>query len=108
MKKRIVVLVFLALALAVWRGTELFNQVNAQQKKHHPDYSKFMHSDHEGMVKSLITKNQSFKLDCAYCHGEAVKDKVGKDMHDIATLGYPSHKMGEDAARVHSACDECH
>jgi class III cytochrome C family protein len=111
MKKRIIVLVFLTLALALWRGTDLFNQAVAQQKKHgtpHVDYSKFKHSDHDGMVKSLTMKDKSFEIDCAYCHGDAVKDKLGKDQHDIATIGYPSHKNGVDAARVHSACDECH
>jgi class III cytochrome C family protein len=111
MKKRIIVLVFLTLALALWRGTDLFNQAVAQQKKHgatHIDYSKFKHSDHDGMVKSLTMKDKSFEIDCAYCHGDAVKDKLGKDLHDIATIGYPSHKSGVESARVHSACDECH
>lgn len=111
MKKRIIVLVFLILALALWRGTDLFKQVVAQQKKHgttHVDYSKFKHSDHDGLVKSLTMKDKSFEIKCAYCHGQAVKDKLGKDLHDIATIGYPSHKDGMDAARVHSACDECH
>jgi Class III cytochrome C family len=110
MAKRIIVLIFISLAFALWQGTELFNRVVAQKKRGAPkvDYSKFKHSTHEGVVKSLIIKNQNYNLDCAYCHGDAVKDKLGKDRHDIGTIGYPSHKNGVGSEMVHSACDDCH
>jgi hypothetical protein len=110
MKKRIIALIFFTLAFALWQGTELFNRVIAQKKRGAPkvDYSTFKHSSHEGVVKSLIIKNQNYDLDCAYCHGDAVKDKLGKDRHDIGTIGYPSHKNGMESERVHSACDDCH
>ncbi len=110
MTKRIITLFFLILAFALWRGTELVNQVVAQKKRGaiKVDYSKFKHSSHEGVVKSLIIRNQNYNLDCAYCHGDAVKDKLGKDRHDIGTIGYPSHKNGSESEIVHSACVECH
>jgi hypothetical protein len=110
MAKRITVLIFLTLAFALWQGTELFNRVVAQKKRGAPkvDYSKFKHSTHEGVVKSLIIRNQNYNLDCAYCHGDAVKDKLGKDRHDIGSIGYPSHKNGMESEKVHSACADCH
>jgi hypothetical protein len=110
MTKRITVLIFIILAFALWYGADLFNRVVAQKKRGAPkvDYSKFKHSTHEGVVKSLIIKNQNYDLDCAYCHGDAVKNKLGEDRHDIGTIGYPSHKNGLESEKVHSACADCH
>ncbi|HMV46611.1 MAG TPA: cytochrome c3 family protein, partial [Blastocatellia bacterium] len=48
------------------------------------------------------------ELDCAYCHGTAAKDKLGKDQHDVENIGYPSHLNGAKDATTHSSCTECH
>ncbi len=71
-------------------------------------FSKFKHSSHDKNVKSLIGRIQPFDLDCAYCHGTAVKDKIAKDEHDIEVSGYPSHKNGMMGGITHSACTDCH
>ncbi|MEO6723838.1 MAG: cytochrome c3 family protein [Blastocatellia bacterium] len=75
-------------------------------------FSKFTHKSHASRVKSLISKTQTVDLNCAYCHGTAAKDKLGKDQHDLATIGYPNHKDGQrdgaKDARTHSSCTECH
>lgn len=71
-------------------------------------FAKFTHKSHAGQVKSLIN-NQTIALDCAYCHGTAVKDKLGKDQHDLAiAAAYPSRKNGVADAQTHSSCTECH
>ena|GEM_PF-1291043 len=114
MTKRITVLFFLILVFALWRNAGpftfgLFNSVVAQKTRPAPiNYSKFKHSSHDGNVKSLTNKTQSFNIDCAYCHGTAVKDKQSKDQHDIETMGYPSHKNGTENEKTHSACTDCH
>ncbi len=108
--KKIIVILFLTFACALWQGAELFHDASAQRRRATPPskFSKFKHSSHAGKVKSLISANQSFDLDCAYCHGTAVKDKLSKDQHDIETTGYPSHKHGLKTEKTHSACYDCH
>ncbi|MGH9836727.1 MAG: cytochrome c3 family protein, partial [Blastocatellia bacterium] len=99
------------LACAIWRGVDLFPDASAQPRRPAPPskFSKFKHSSHAGKVKSLISANQSIEIDCNYCHGTAIKDKLGKDQHDIAiTAAYPSHKDALANERTHSACAECH
>lgn len=71
-------------------------------------FSKFTHKSHKGAAKSLIERNKTVELDCAYCHGTAIKDKLGKDQHDVENIGYPSHLKGMKDATTHSACTECH
>lgn len=72
-------------------------------------FSRFTHKSHAGQVKSLLNKNQTIALDCAYCHGTAVKNKLGAEQHDIAlTAAYPSHKNGAPNEKTHSSCLECH
>jgi hypothetical protein len=71
-------------------------------------YSKFQHSSHAGKVKSLLVANKSIEIDCAYCHGTAVKDRLGKDLSDIENIGYPSRKFALKTEKTHSACTECH
>ncbi len=106
MTKRILVILFLTLASALWHGVELLNKATAQKKR--VDYSKFKHSSHDINVRSLLIKNLRKDLSCAYCHGYAAKDKLGKDQHDIDIAGYPSHKNGMASEKTHSACTECH
>ncbi|MBL8170396.1 MAG: hypothetical protein JNJ50_19715, partial [Acidobacteria bacterium] len=72
-------------------------------------YAKFTHKSHTGRVKSLLDKTLAVELDCAYCHGTAVQDKLGKNQHDIeVAAAYPSHKFGKASEKTHSACTECH
>ncbi|HKX28359.1 MAG TPA: cytochrome c3 family protein [Blastocatellia bacterium] len=110
MAKRIIVILLLTLGYGLWHGVELLTKVDAQKRPSAgpSKYSKFMHSSHEGMVKSLTVKGLAFGLDCAYCHGTAAKDKLGKDQHYIDVIGYPSHKNGTVSDKVHSACTDCH
>jgi cytochrome c553 len=72
------------------------------------NYSRFRHSSHAGSVKSLVRAGLFIDLDCAYCHGTAVKDKRRPGAHDIGVLTYPYRKLGDTAAATHSACAECH
>ena len=110
MAKRIFVFLFLTLVFALWRDGGTFFGANAQKNRaaSPSKFSKFKHSSHNKNVKSLITKMQPIDLDCAYCHGTVTKDRLGKDLHDIETAGYPSHINGLPNARTHSACTECH
>src|SRR5262245_60451810 len=71
-------------------------------------FSKFTHKPHKGQVKSLIARDKTLDLNCAYVHDSVVKDKLGKDQHDIEVIGYPSHKNGLAGEKTHSACTECH
>jgi hypothetical protein len=111
MIKKVVVILFLTFACALWRAVELFPDASAQRRRPTPPakFSQFKHSSHAGKVKSLLTANQSIELDCAYCHGTAVKDKLGKDRHDIVlATAFPSRRSGLAGERTHSACIECH
>jgi mono/diheme cytochrome c family protein len=98
------------LFLAVAGGWYASPNANAQKPRsaQPSKFSKFTHKSHAGQVKSLIAKNQTVELNCAYCHGTAAKDKLGKDQHDLETTGYPSHKDGAKEAKTHSSCTECH
>jgi len=71
-------------------------------------FSKFTHKSHAGQVKSLIDNSKTINLECAYCHGTAAKDKLGRDQHDLTAIGYPSHRSGLPDQKTHSACTECH
>ncbi len=71
-------------------------------------YSKFKHSSHAGKVRSLLVANKLIEIDCTYCHGTAVKDRLGKDLSDIENIGYPSRKFGLKTEKTHSACTDCH
>lgn len=109
--KRFVAILFVVLCVLLWgRVLELSPSVEAQRKRAAPgpNYSKFQHKTHKGKVKSLVSKTLTADLDCAYCHGSAAKDKLGKDQHDIEVIGYPSHKNGLSDAKTHSACIDCH
>jgi len=98
--------VFLAVAGAWYTSSDASAQKSRAVKP--PKFSKFTHQSHAGQVKSLIAKNQVVELNCAYCHGTAAKDKLGKDQHDLEAIGYPSHKDGATEAKTHSSCTECH
>ncbi|MEP7341410.1 MAG: hypothetical protein ABI977_27010, partial [Acidobacteriota bacterium] len=104
--KAVVLVVFLIFAGALYASSN----VRAQKPRSAAPskFSKFTHKSHAGQVKSLIARNQTVDLNCAYCHGTAAKDKLGKDQHDLETIGYPSHKDGAKEARTHSSCTECH
>jgi hypothetical protein len=104
--KAVVLFVFLALVGAFFASS----YVSAQRSRSAAPskFSKFTHKSHKGSVKSLIARNKTVELDCAYCHGAAAKDKLGKDQHDVENIGYPSHKNGLKAETTHSACTECH
>lgn len=67
------------------------------------DYTRFKHSTHTGIVKSLTISGKKANLDCAYCHGNANQNKL-----DIENIAYPSHKFGQAAEKTHSSCTECH
>src|SRR5262249_42486530 len=104
--KAVVLFVFLISVGALYASSN----ASAQKSRSAPPskFSKFMHKSPSGQVKSLIAKNQTVDLNCAYCHGTAAKDKLGKDQHDLETIGYPSHKDGAKDAKTHSSCTECH
>jgi len=108
--KRLVVILFIVSLGAMWCGYNLLAAPNAQSSRSaaRSKFSRFTHKSHKGQVKSLIARNKVVDLDCAYCHGTATKDKLGKDQHDIAVVGYPSHLNGAGDARTHSSCTECH
>lgn len=108
--KRLTVILFVVCICAMWRGYDLLTAASAQRSRSAPrsKFSKFTHKSHKGQVKSLIARNRVIELDCAYCHGTTVKDKLGKDQHDIAVTGYPSHLNGAQDAKTHSSCTECH
>ncbi|MGH9801629.1 MAG: cytochrome c3 family protein [Blastocatellia bacterium] len=104
--KAVVLFVFLVSVGALYASS------NVSAQKPRPaapsKFSKFQHSTHKGLVKSLLAANKNFDLDCAYCHGTVAKDRLGKDQHDLGAIGYPSHKLGAPDATTHSACTECH
>lgn len=110
MVKKLVVILSLIVICAFWRGADLLPDASAQKSRAGAPskYSKFKHSSHTGKVKSLLVANKSVEIDCAYCHGTAVKDRLGKDLSDIEIIGYPSRKFGLKTERTHSACTECH
>jgi hypothetical protein len=110
MTKKIIVILSFTFACALWRAAELFPDAMAQQRRSAAasKFSKFKHSSHAGQVKSLIARDRSLDLDCAFCHGAAVKDKAGKDRHDIENPSFPSRKNGLGAEITHSACNDCH
>jgi Class III cytochrome C family len=110
MTKRTIVVLFLISIFTLWREVILSDGVDAQRARpaKSPDYSKFQHSSHRGRVKSLIERNKLVEVDCAYCHGTAVKDKLGPNLHDIEGIGYPSLLNGFQKGKTHSACIECH
>jgi mono/diheme cytochrome c family protein len=104
--KRLIALLFILTIGLTMRAYEAGAQKNRSTAP--SKFSKFTHKSHAGQVKSLISKTQSVDLNCSYCHGTAAKDKLGKDQHDLETIGYPSHKEGAKEARTHSSCIECH
>lgn len=108
--KRIILILFVACSGMVWRAYGLLPDASAQRSRmaKPSKFARFTHKSHAGRVKSLLGKSEMLDLNCAYCHGTAAKDKLGKDQHDIETLGYPSHKDGLKEAPTHSACTECH
>ncbi|MDX2034565.1 MAG: cytochrome c3 family protein [Blastocatellia bacterium] len=112
MTKRILVILFLALAAVLLRGADPWMGARAQRSRPGADasskYTDFKHATHAGKVKSLTRAGVVIDIDCAYCHGAAVRDRLSKDQHDIQTIGYPSHKDGGAAEKVHSACTDCH
>src|SRR5215468_5157195 len=106
MVKKVIIILSLISVCALWRGGALLPDASAQRRQpvKQPKYSKLQHSSHAGKVKSEITANKSMELDCAYCHGTAVKDRVGKGQSDIGVaLAYPSHKNGLEEEVTHSA-----
>lgn len=110
MTKKVVITLSLIFACALWRGADLISDASAQKRRVATlsKYSKFKHSSHEGKVKSLLVANKSIEIDCVYCHGTAIKDRLGKDLSDIENIGYPSRKFGLKTEKTHSACIECH
>jgi mono/diheme cytochrome c family protein len=112
--KRFIVILFVTAVVWLVRAHGLLPEASAQRNRPAAPskFSKFTHKSHAGPVKSLIAKNQTIDLNCAYCHGTAAKDKLGKDQHDLETIGYPSHrgghKDGTKDAQTHSSCTECH
>ena len=108
--KRITFILFLLSTGVMWRAYDLLPDVSAQRTPtaKPSKFAKFTHKSHVGNVKSLISKTKTADLSCAYCHGTAAKDKLGKDQHDVENIGYPSHKDGLKEAATHSACTECH
>ncbi|MGE0129135.1 MAG: cytochrome c3 family protein [Blastocatellales bacterium] len=110
MVKKIAVILSLIFVCALWRGADLLPDASAQRRRAGAPskYSRFQHSSHAGKVKSLLVANKSIEVDCAYCHGRAVKDRLGKDLSDIENIGYPSRKFASKTERTHSACTECH
>ncbi len=101
--KQFVVASFFIIGCFFWQGAAAQRQPVTPSK-----FSRFTHKSHAGQVKSLIDKNKTFEIDCDYCHGAAVRDRLGQDQHDLATMGYPSHKLGLKQEKTHSACTECH
>jgi hypothetical protein len=110
MAKRITAFLFLILAFALWQYPALLRQASAQRPRvpGAAKYSNFKHSSHKGSVKSLLTPGKKIDLDCAYCHGSAVRDRLGKDRHDIQMIGYPNQLNAEGSGKTHSSCYECH
>lgn len=119
--KRLILILFVFCAGVMWRAYDLLPEANAQKArsakpstapaktaKPGPNYARFTHKAHAGKVKSLTNKSQTIDLNCAYCHGTAVKNKLGDNQHDIENIGYPSHKDGVKEAKAHTACTECH
>src|SRR5205085_3095394 len=108
--KRLIVILFVAAVGLLAHAHGLLLEASAQRNRSAAPskFSKFTHKSHAGQVKSLISKTQTVDLNCAYCHGTAAKDKLGKDQHDLVSIGYPSHKDGAKEARTHSSCTECH
>lgn len=113
MAKRIVVLFFFMLALAFWLDAGKWMSALAQRTRmsappREKKYSNFKHSSHAGAVKSLTQMKSSYDLDCAYCHGTAVKDRLGENLHGIEAAGFPNTKNAAPGERTHSACSDCH
>ncbi len=110
MVKKVVVILSIISFCALMRSESLFPDANAQRRRSATPskYSKFQHSSHVGKVKSLTVANKSIEIDCAYCHGTAIKDRLGKELSDTENIGYPSHINGLQAERTHSACTDCH
>ncbi|MFN0085581.1 MAG: cytochrome c3 family protein [Blastocatellia bacterium] len=110
MTKRILVILFFALAAVLLRGADRWMGANAQRTREGASskYTDFKHATHAGKVKSLTKAGLAIEIDCAYCHGTAARDRLGKDQHDIQIIGYPSHKNAAAAEIVHSACVDCH
>lgn len=107
--KRLVAILFIVCVGVTWRGYDLIVASTQRSRTTAPSkFARFTHKSHKGTVKSLIVANKTAELDCAYCHGTAAKDKLGKDQHDLEAIGYPSHKNGAPNALTHSACTECH
>ncbi len=106
--KAVVLFVFLALVGALFASSYASAQRPRAATPAPSKFSKFTHKSHKGTVKSLIARNKTVELDCAYCHGTAAKDKLGKDQHDVENIGYPSHLNGAKDATTHSSCTECH
>lgn len=105
--KRIAFFCFLVSGLLLWVAARTSSA--PQRRPAAPSkYSKFTHKSHAGQVKSLIDRSKTIELDCAYCHGTATRDKLGKDMHDLTAIGYPSHRSGLPDQKTHTACTECH
>lgn len=113
--KRTVAVIFVVLSAclaASWPG-EVDRAEATPQRRAAPGptpskYAKFTHKSHTGQVKSLIDKTKVIEIDCAYCHGEATRDKLGAGQHDLAAIGYPSHKKAVKEEKPHTACTECH
>ena len=57
-----------------------------------PDYSRFQHRTHQGMVNKQ-------ELTCAYCHARPSPEKP-------VVTGFPNTRPGSNI--VHSACTDCH
>lgn len=108
--KRLVIILFIVSVGVTWRSYDFLKIVSAQKTRTAAPskFAKFTHKSHKGTVKSLIAANKTAELNCAYCHGSVAKDKLGKDQHDLESIGYPSHKNGAANALTHSACTECH
>ncbi len=109
MKRNIFIVFLISSALfGVATRTSPISSASQRRTAAPSKFAKFTHKSHAGQVKSLIDKSKTIDLDCAYCHGDAVKDKLGKDQHDLTAIGYPSHKSGLAAQKTHTACTECH
>ena len=80
MTKRILVILFFALAATLLRGADPWTGARAQRFRAGSapsKYADFKHATHAGKVKSLTSAGLVVDLDCAYCHGTAIKDKLG-------------------------------
>ncbi len=71
-------------------------------------YARFTHKSHSGTVSNPFNKAQVTNLDCGYCHGAPVRDRLGEGQHDLEAIGYPSHLRAAGGARAHTACTSCH